>query len=81
MKRRRSRGLRRRYGHAAAQVVGHGVLQPGDPVTFRRSNGRIAYGSAIAFDGDRVQVFFCETPLTKWLPLTHVSKTSYDMMW
>jgi hypothetical protein len=70
------RALRRRYGRSASAQRS---LQPGDAVAFRRSSGRIAYGTIVAFQDGRVKVSFCETPLEKWLPIANVSKSDYIM--
>ena len=72
------RALKKRYGRAATAPFGVG-LQVGDPVAFRRSGGQIAYGHIAMFAGDRVKVSFCELPLEKWLPVTQVSKSAFDL--
>lgn len=66
------KALRRRYGRS------HAPLQPGDPVVFRRSNGRLARGTIVMFQDGRVKVSFCETQLEKWLPIANVSKSTLD---
>ena len=68
------RALRRRYGRS------HASLQPGDPVVFRRSNGRLARGTIVMFQDGRVKVSFCETQLEKWLPIANVSKSALDQV-
>ena len=66
------KALRRRYGRS------HASLQPGDPVVFRRSNGRLARGTIVMFQDGRVKVSFCEAQLEKWLPIANVSKSTLD---
>ena len=64
--------LKHRYGRS------HASLQPGDAVAFRRSSGKLAFGTIVMFQDDRVKVSFCETQLEKWLPIANVSKSTLD---
>jgi hypothetical protein len=66
------RALRRRYGRSSAS------LQPGDAVAFRRSSGKLAFGTILMFQDGRVKVAFCDAPLEKWLPIANVSKSTLD---
>jgi len=73
------RALRHRHVRHARSL--RSPLERGDAVAFRRSDGRLQYGTVEAvheYTGT-VTVSWCDTKLHKTLPIDKVSKSAYDV--